>query len=138
MRLSDAIGLGRTLVRVHRAGDIRGCALGMSFLAIGGNPADVGPNFESIKAEWPWLKERRFDPLYSPNNSSANFIAYCKSVWLRFDDLVMGGGMTLDQLIDWVRSVEPPEPDAPQISTEVNQPTQEAVTSDTNGGSRNE
>jgi hypothetical protein len=53
---------------------------------------------------WPWLAESAADKLHLDYLES-----WFWEIIARFDNDVMNGKMTLDQLIDWVRSVEPPK-----------------------------
>lgn len=100
MRLSDAIALGRTLMCPHGGGSTRsdarpgdGCVLDMAVVAVRGHG-----NWQQAGNIWPWLGDG-IDP-------------DCRmyDVTAKFDCDVMAGLMTLDQLIDWVRSIEPAEP----------------------------
>lgn len=102
MRLSEAIALGRTLVcRLTEGGSTTvgalpgdGCVLDMAALAVGRR------KWMYCKQEWPWLKE--LSPAYGA--------AYEIDIYTRFDVYVMRQkSMTLDELIAWIRSVEPAE-----------------------------
>jgi hypothetical protein len=108
MRLSDAIALGRTMLSPcsggsrHKVGADRnqGCALEMALVAAG---HDGIPWFDAQQV-WPWLTASisagitgRFDVNVM---ASASFLEWKKEERL-----------TLDQLIDYVRSIEPPEPE---------------------------
>ena len=123
MRLSDAIALGRTLVTkpiAHYFYDPStncACARGMACLAVGatGGIGDVE------KTIWPWLANNIVDPcqcknyfswrkesdVYGPVYSAINHLMY-HVVGVR-DGKPFPQTWTLDQLIDWVRSVEPNE-----------------------------
>lgn len=111
MRLSDAIALGRTLVNPKECGrgapgnkPEDGCALDMAVLAVGGN------NWHQATKYWPWL--HNIDPEERGLPLSGNFYF---SIIRQFDrDVMLLKRMTLDQLIDWVRSIEPPEQEQPQ------------------------
>lgn len=103
MRLSDAIATGRTLVTNCVAGGSTrekaepgdGCVLDMAALAVG------KCNWQWAKEIWPWLR----------NLSLSTGCDYESEIYTRFDQDVMARGtLTLDQLIDYVRSVEPAEP----------------------------
>lgn len=101
MRLSEAIAVGRTLVancvpggstrKNAQPGD--GCVLDMAALAMGRR------NWEEARDVWPWLEQ-----LNGKTHKS-----YEEEIYQRFDFDVMRKGMTLEQLIDYVRSVEPAE-----------------------------
>jgi hypothetical protein len=114
VRLSDAIATGRVLLK-PLAGELidmsgtAGCALGMAAKAAG-----IGSIGVDIRLKWLWIREEAempcscipspFASMHSPQPCS-NIITHI------FDDHVMTDkDWTLDQLIDWVRSVEPPEP----------------------------
>lgn len=103
MLLSDAIATGRTLVvRCVAGGSTRqkaqpgdGCVLDMAALAVGKRL------WTDAKEIWPWLSLQ-----YEPESTT-----YESAIYGRFDVDVQKGLLTLDQLIDWVRSVEPAEPE---------------------------
>jgi hypothetical protein len=128
MRLSDAIALGRTIAKAvpeelsnHRGDEA--CALGMAGLACGlsgwelhnpeftfcGAKIEADSHYDLIYERWPWLK----------NQTSSKFPCGCVVLGEElFDEVVMHlfdvhifnrKDWTLDQLIDWVRSVEPQE-----------------------------
>jgi hypothetical protein len=116
VRLSDAIATGRVLLK-PLAGELidmngtAGCALGMAAKAAGIESISV-----DIRLKWPWIREEAempcscipsctpFASMHSPK-PCFGIITHI------FDDHVMTRqDWTLDQLIDWVRSVEPPEP----------------------------
>lgn len=107
MRLSDAIAMGRVTVEEMQAADITKCALGMACNAVGLDPKMTGEDYEGVKAVWPWLSTIVTAPNGAPNYAIT-------IIWRLFDGRVMAGRMTLDQLIDWVRSVEPSEPEPQQ------------------------
>ena len=115
MRLSDAIGLGRTIVKakshtVLTKDNSQGCAVGMALVAVGkkyncDNDWDVNPLYKQFDDEWPWTKNRI--------TMDGDCIIFVVALFRQFDNKVMTGHWTLDQLIDWVRSVEPAEPEIP-------------------------
>jgi hypothetical protein len=120
MKLSEAIALGRTLVcRLTEGGSTTlgalpgdGCVLDMAALAVGNR------SWVHCKEEWPWLKE--FSPGYGGD--------YESDIYTRFDFYVMRQkSMTLDQLIDWVRSVEPAEVPAAPLEQPLEHLSAEAV-----------
>jgi hypothetical protein len=107
MRLSDAIAVGRTLVSrcvaggstSYRAKPGDGCVLDMAALAVGLR------YWKDVGEVWPWV----LDP--DPANPTGD---YREAIYSRFDCEVMGEkSLTLDQLIDWIRSVEPNEAEEP-------------------------
>jgi len=125
MRLSDAIATGRVIVMPARqmyGNGVRGCALGMAAKAAGLSFTVPGhPISELISKEWPWMAMPRYLPPCDcrpdrrPDSDAHSLITHI------FDAHVYHfGDWTLDQLIDWVRSVEPAEPDEVAVeATEV-------------------
>ena len=98
MRLSDAIVLGSALIRFEPScfyvprGNC-GCIIGMGEAAMG------AMSVLSYKKLWPWLsKPMPGKPLHS-YAAEIGRRAYC----------VQEGTMTLEEVVDWVRSVEPAE-----------------------------
>lgn len=118
LRLSEAILLGSTSVRPlaghmikFQNGETFGCALGMACTSA------AVPFFKSQKIydEWPWLREWFTLPCCC---GSGGYFA-CSVIVHIFDCHVMEVNKphwTLEQLVDWVRSVEPPEPDQEQAT----------------------
>jgi len=125
MRLSDAIALGRTLLK-PRAGSTfsaggYGCANGMALAAIGKSNCRVG---DSLDENFP-IEAMRFAgklpcgclDIGGYSSDVGGVIAHL------FDTHVMDGKTwTLDELIDWVRSVEPPEQEVAEPLQEVAEP----------------
>jgi hypothetical protein len=127
MKLSDAILLGSTLLapqagRQYSAETQSGCALGMAAIATGCTyrrvPAMPGQESRTLGVEgvWgTWTLERMRRPckcffLFLPRKMRVkDIIAHL------FDcHVVTKKNWTLDQLVDWVRTVEPSEPAQPQ------------------------
>lgn len=126
MRLSEAIALGRTLLNPVPgslfAGEDGGCAQGMALRCIG--KKTTAESRLGIGDDWPWTLEvvgkfpcecvegrpEIFSDGWFPYADTRSAIAHL------FDSHVMGRHQdwTLDQLIDWVRSVEPAEPPLPE------------------------
>jgi hypothetical protein len=116
MRLSDAIALGRTLVKPHRLAeyyeDGSGCARGMALEACNAraHSDDYNLHDDAFYRLWPWTS-------VSPNKAPCNcqvmsVYPFNAQIQHLFDSHVTGIAKptwTLDQLIDWVRSVEPDE-----------------------------
>lgn len=117
MRLSDAMLMGRNLCSME-AGNWNSCALGVAGTAVGvprarvvvlhsDNPGirpslrilylmeDESTRGEAIRAKFPWIKD-----VVGPHS-------YQRAIFERFDDAVCCGRMTFEQLVDYVRSVEP-------------------------------
>jgi hypothetical protein len=101
MRLSDAIALGRTLIKPTEGGPGKrgsgaGCALQLALMAIGEEYSAYsrsGPDFQEAI--------RIFGPIAG-------------KIWRPFDTW---GGENLDRFIDWVRSVEPAEVEPPVVES---------------------
>ena len=111
MRLSEAILLGSTQLKavagvLERDGG--GCALGMARRAVNG-PVNVSPNYY-----WRWLY-LTLVPRPCQCQRFPDRLRACDGVTHLFDDHIMAEGSprqpeerwTLEQLVDWVRSVEP-------------------------------
>jgi hypothetical protein len=111
MKLSDAISLGRVLLKPKAQflvdGEGGGCALGMGLIAIGFKVQDPRSIAEPVEV-WPWLEEWVERPCCSHHPEQGGDI-----ITHIFDDHIMRMSVderwTLDQLIDWVRKVEPRE-----------------------------
>lgn len=116
MRLSDAIATGRCLVTDMKNNDLSKCALGMACLA-SGIPLFIGnvSNYAAVMDAWPWLSNVQKCPACKLE------IGGTQVIWHLFDVHVIfkqDGILTLDQLIDWVRSVEPAEETEADVQTE--------------------
>ena len=122
MRLSDAIALGRTLTKQVTANLFYdngcACARGMACLAVG-KEAQAGKIEKEI---WPWLNNRFEEPCQCGEGCGKSEYTQYYQAWgiinhLMFhvvgckDNRPFPQTWTLDELIDWVRSVEPPEPE---------------------------
>jgi len=93
MKLSEAMMLGSTTCKMLPA-DINSCALGCAGNAVG-IPLCVAreggwQRLQAIQDRWPWLSD-----------------SLSEVIWTLFDNHVCCGEMTLEQLVDYVRSVEP-------------------------------
>ena len=104
MKLSEAMLLGSATCKMV-AGDWNSCALGAA-----GNAVGI-PQFDNILARalwiqdtWPWLRNISRVQEYKGAELTIN---YCEEIWTRFDNEVVGGAMTLEQLVDYVKSIEP-------------------------------
>lgn len=111
MRLSEAILLGRVTV-TPRSGQLASCALGMA-----ANARGIDADYQKINREWPWLAKRLVLPCE----------CFCAGEGMLqiahlFDSHVMSPyakpTLTLEQLVDWVRSVEPAEVEVGEIQNE--------------------
>jgi len=98
MKLSEAMMLGDAMMPRndgtswfgHKDPDFNecGCAIGRAWFAAG-HSFDEWWKAQDFCSEWPWLKNGY------PGNISVKF------------DTVLTGGMTFEQLVDYVRSIEP-------------------------------
>jgi hypothetical protein len=124
MRLSDAIATGRTLIHASSGlvFDVTGnfgCAIGMA-LSARGVRRDLEPltvdEYISLVPEWAWATfVQCFTPPCTCAENSEVYSSVAIAITHLFDMHVFGHcDWTLDQLIDWVRSVEPEE--APQLT----------------------
>lgn len=120
MRLSDAMLMGRNLCSME-AGNWNSCALGVAGTAVGVPQARV----IKFKGEVPKGVRPSFYNLYEMENGETRsqaigekfpwlytFQHLSNQTWMRkvftlFDDAVTKGSMTFEQLVDYVRSVEP-------------------------------
>jgi hypothetical protein len=103
MKLSEAMMLGSTLVKM-RAGDWNNCALGVAAQAAGiSAQGRSGP----IYRKWPWLEIRVEASEFFHASHILCPILWITEIWARFDKLVVCGEMTFEQLVDYVRSIEP-------------------------------
>jgi hypothetical protein len=101
MRLSTAIMLGRTTIAELTVYKLDGCALGMA-----ANAAGIERDYLSIGIRWPWLGDIIRCPFVGAQGYGMVIVAYV------FDCHVMRlKEWTMEQLCDWVRSVEPPDPE---------------------------
>lgn len=103
MRLSEAIILGSATCKLEPR-NIDSCALGSALNAMGippqAVPADVPVyRYLELRRLWPWLSEE--GGLEAPLTSTA------WKIFRLFDCDVCDGTMTLDQLADYVCSIEP-------------------------------
>lgn len=120
MKLSIAIRMGSLLIHNPEASKWDRCAFGMASLASGGSFA--GTEYDVARAisrdvyeKWPWLIDFRHD---CPKCGKRLYGGEC--VWHLFDRHIMPGGMTMEQLADFVSSIEPAEvlePQAPAVET---------------------
>lgn len=86
MKLSTAMMLGSTTCKM-KPGKISSCAIGAALNALG---EPVKGRYGRAEELWPWLSTEYFGVITA-----------------KFDTEVCYGHMTLEQLVDYVRSVEP-------------------------------
>ncbi len=124
MRLSTPIALGRVTIPEMKSARLDSCALGMALNAMGKSTktASGGDNYPELRAMWPWLdicpatvQCCEFHPK-SDSNLEAVYRVFDSHVMALYEDR----RWSLDQLIDWVRSVEPAEQEelTPQVDVE--------------------
>ena len=105
------MALGRVLLKPKAMfltdGEGSGCALGMALTAIG-MKIEKPSLIEEPEMQWPWLKKS----CYFPCSCGLHF-SYTDAIAHVFDFHVMSKRWnqqwTMDQLIDWIKSVEPAE-----------------------------
>lgn len=100
MLLSTAIDLGTLIPGPRCAINYCHCALGYAMRAAGKEPKTESA-LQSIIAEWPWLS-RQSHFCREVEYSAEQVIS------IMFSDVQRGEG-TMQSLVDWVRSVEPPD-----------------------------
>jgi hypothetical protein len=114
MRLSDAIATGRVLIKDLKPATLKGCVIGMACMGVGTEALLKAVQIESyyeIYHYWPWLRNATLSPVDDGVHDGMEVI------YSIFDFHVMRkGDWTLDQLIDWVRSIEPDEREVINIS----------------------
>jgi hypothetical protein len=96
MRLSEAMMLGAATCKME-AYDIDTCALGSALNAVGvpqrsWDPLDSIFRYRQVESRWPWV--------YSSPVGLTQIVDL-------FDRKVCSGEMTFEQLVDYVRSIEP-------------------------------
>src|SRR4051794_25865946 len=91
MRLSEAIRLGSLAIQNPRAANVETCAIGMACVAVG-----VERHYDTLTRVYPWIDMREADKKSK----------YITRIWATFDDRVMDGLMTLEQLCDRIKSWE--------------------------------
>jgi hypothetical protein len=107
MRLSEALLLGSTLGETLKNDSYRSCLLGVACRAIG---KENGGNDE-VKTRWPWTEEWKFThPVMG-----LTMLIPLRYVLTRMCDRVLDGTMSIDDVVAYVRSVEPSEPDHVEV-----------------------
>lgn len=118
MRLSEYILLGRHTIEKPKPNDITACAITMALNAAGRTctPSIDDPNgfkaYESLIRQWPWLTKTAAQCPWCDLDLSAPDLGASQIVYHPFDIHVMSRKqITLEQMCDWIRSIEPPEPE---------------------------
>lgn len=110
LKLSEAIRLGSLLIQEPKESDTNSCAVGMALRAIGDNRVfsqdqssdDLHIPYRAVVKTWPWLDQKS---TYCPWCDCHVFSSGC--IWHPFDSHVMRGEMTIEQLADWIATIEP-------------------------------
>lgn len=108
MRLSEAILAGSVLIPKTAPGNIDMCAIGMAIKALGlPTRTDLGVNYNALFVNWPWT-ERADLPKPCDCAVAAGEPVYV-SIYHIFDSHIFDPyyDWTLDQLCQWVDSVDP-------------------------------
>lgn len=100
MKLSEAMMLGSCLVKMEPM-NMASCAYGVALKSIGLNGEDggIGPRYDLLIQSWPWLN--------NGDGTGWNLSDTACSIYEMFDYDVCGSKITFEELIDYVRSVEP-------------------------------
>ena len=132
MRLSEAMMLGHTRYKLNPelwACEDGGCLLGVAGYAAGVQFTEEGDeDFERIIDRWPWLINHVTSPAFAFDCGQSHLFshlhnypfenaAYCFISCLAFE--LKNGVVTIEQVVDWVRSVEPSEPEPVEFTTPV-------------------
>jgi hypothetical protein len=122
MKLSDAIMLGRILIEYPDTGSYCGCAIGMGLAALGykydtKTLLSRGANLNEVRSiialqdavhEWPWLNRlcRGEEPSWYTGHYGRHIYDVISEGFLRLKTRQL---ISLETLVDWIRSVEPEE-----------------------------
>lgn len=128
MQFSDAIATGRVLMDVWDSDTYCGCAIAAGIKGAGVEPCRIDADFASSQwlnsalKVWPWLRNMVDVPdwvvrRYSTYLSRPKQIAAYNVVSDMFG-MFVHKEMTLESLIDWVRSVEPEENSVDMVPVE--------------------
>src|ERR1700684_1956321 len=86
------------------------------------NAIGICDKYVGLEQRWPWLTNEIPYPTFSGNLGAESALTV---IYLIFDfDVMHTGKVTLDQLIDWVRSVEPK--DSPEVESQIQSPALQA------------
>jgi hypothetical protein len=119
MKLSTAIRMGSLLIENPQAGNVKACAITMANLATG---FEILPNqlnndhYSQLTQTWPWIITAHAQ---CPCGSDKHILDGTELIWGPFDHHVMwpvhqsglfgGYSMTIEQLADFIASIEPEE-----------------------------
>ena len=113
--LSVAILLGRHTIEHPNACDIEACAIPMALNAVGISSAgeDVFDRlitpYHTLTDYWPWLCGKQIECPWCHTDIGGGAIMGAAVVFHPFDHHVSNGEITLEQMCDWIRSIEPAE-----------------------------
>jgi hypothetical protein len=122
MKLSEAIRLGSLLVPNPEEGWLGGCAITMALKAV--SRFDMATAYEILPDEWPWLKSVRPLSIKCPCPPCPVLLPvyligeggfrdpYSSLLFHAFDVHVCEGEMSIEQLADFIASIEPPDSSA--------------------------
>jgi hypothetical protein len=107
MRLSEAIMLGSATCKLSPA-DINACAFGCALNSMGVPHSSLFPETNGIggKEYARYLEARRIWP-WIGDIMQSGAVSFGTHIFTAFDNNVCSGEMTLEQLVDYVRSIEP-------------------------------
>lgn len=109
MKLSEAMMLGSVTCKMER-GNWEACGLGCAGNALGiaagdGSNSFGNPRVQAIFQQWPWLRPAS---VFGNACLETESLPYFGGKIARlFDEEVATGKMSLEQLVDYVRSIEP-------------------------------
>ncbi len=110
MRLSDAVMMGYSLIKFNPTTfltDGCGCLIGAGFAAATGRRDGFSDEMVRI---WPWLKQEFATPDVLGVMKNFAPVQEAKSIIGQMAIGVSWNDQTLEQAVDWIRSVEPPDP----------------------------
>jgi len=111
VRLSEAIMLGSTMGLKVQNTSWRSCLIGIGISAIGKD--NIG-NVEAL-ARYPWLNQSYEVPSIAASGWFAAGKPYqARSIITEMATKVELGEITIEQAVDWIRSVEPREEPCPE------------------------
>jgi hypothetical protein len=126
MRLSEAIRMGSLLIENPQAGNVKACAITMACLSMGhGNQQMILDYYTYILRTWPWVATAKVPcPCGNKHDSSLipnEKLSGTEIIWAPFDQHVMnntnGYTMTIEQLADFIASIEPVEQEPEECPT---------------------
>lgn len=116
MKLSEAMMLGSVTCEM-KAADLNVCALGAAANAVGLPKKEdcyFGNRLHVISNRWPWIRETsngkhgHSDEYVSRFGGNPRESSWAEQIFYRFDrSVVWERSMSLEQLVDYVRSIEP-------------------------------